>query len=136
MKQGKMTLDGDTCMRVDKWLWVARFYKTRQLASAAIKGGKVSINDKRAKPASLVAIGDKLIIRRPPYEFTLRIEHIMRHRGSAQIAQTLYLETDDSIAKREQVRLQIMQQPRNPYGGNKPDKHTLREKRNLKRKGF
>ena len=120
-------------IRLDKWLWAARFFKTRQLAVTAIKGGKVDLNGKRAKPSQIVSENDNLAIRRGPYEFCVTVIQVSKHRGSAQVAQTMYQEESDSIKKRDQIRQQIMNQPRNPYGGRKPDKHTQRASRDAKR---
>ncbi len=124
-------------LRIDKWLWTARFFKTRQLASTAIKGGKIKFlsgtTSKRAKPASDVHIGDKLEIQRGPYQHVIEGLGIHSHRGSATIAQTLYSETNDSLQRREEVAEQLRNQPHNPWGGRKPDKRTVRQNRNIKR---
>jgi len=87
-------------VRVDKWLWAARFYKTRSLAQTAVAGGKVRLNDDRVKVAKEVKIGDTLTIRIAEYEWVVAVTALSEKRGSAEIARTLYKETDDSIAKR------------------------------------
>ena len=87
-------------VRVDKWLWAARFYKTRSLAQTAVAGGKVRLNDDRVKVAKEVKIGDTLTIRIAEYEWIVAVTALSEKRGSAEIARTLYKETDDSIAKR------------------------------------
>ena len=87
-------------VRVDKWLWAARFYKTRSLAQTAVAGGKVRLNDDRVKVAKEVKIGDTLAIRIAEYEWIVAVTALSEKRGSAEIARTLYKETDDSIAKR------------------------------------
>jgi len=87
-------------VRVDKWLWAARFYKTRSLAQTAVAGGKVRLNDDRVKVAKEVKIGDTLTIRIAEYEWIVAVTALSEKRGSAEVARTLYKETDDSIAKR------------------------------------
>lgn len=87
-------------MRIDKWLWAARFYKTRSLAQTAVAGGKVRLNDERVKVAREVKTGDTLTIRIAEYEWVVVVTALSEKRGSAEVARTLYKETDDSIAKR------------------------------------
>lgn len=93
--------DLDTAVRLDKWLWAARFFKTRSLAAEAITGGKIEVNGDRAKPSRIVRAGDKLTIRRGPYEWTIVVKDLSRLRGPAPQAQQLYEETDESRRKRE-----------------------------------
>ena len=90
-------------IRLDKWLWAARFFKTRQLAIDAINAGRLDINNERAKPARTIKIGDVLLLRKPPYAFHLVIKSLVEKRGSALIARGLYEETTQSIAAREQL---------------------------------
>lgn len=87
-------------VRLDKWLWAARFYKTRNLASEAIKGGKVHLNNARVKPSRTVTIGQVVRIRKESIEQTVVVDGLSEKRGSATIAQTLYTETEESIAAR------------------------------------
>ena len=87
-------------VRIDKWLWAARFYKTRSLAQTAVGGGKVRLNDERVKVAKEVKAGDTLTIRIAEYEWVVVVTALSEKRGSAEVARTLYRETDDSIAKR------------------------------------
>ncbi len=89
--------------RLDRWLWAARFFKTRQLASEAVKGGKVRVNGGRAKPARTVAIGDELEIRRGAYTWAVRIDALSEKRGSATQAAGLYTETEASAIERERI---------------------------------
>ena len=77
-------------MRLDKWLWAARFFKTRRLAVEAIEGGRVSVNGERAKPAKEVKLGDELSIRRPPFEHRIVVRGLALQRGSAPHAARLY----------------------------------------------
>lgn len=88
-------------VRLDKWLWAARFFKTRQLAKDAIEGGKVHYNGARSKVSKKVEIGATLTIRQGYAEKTITVIGLSDTRGAASIAQTLYNETTDSIAKRE-----------------------------------
>jgi len=87
-------------VRIDKWLWATRFYKTRSLAQTAVGGGKVRLNDDRVKVAKEVKVGDMLTIRIAEYEWVVLVTALSEKRGSAEVARTLYRETDDSIAKR------------------------------------
>ena len=83
-------------LRIDKWLWVARFFKTRGLAAEAIDAGRVSVNGERAKPAKVVKPGDMLAIRRPPYEHAVKVTGRLRPAGPASEAQKLYEETPEA----------------------------------------
>jgi ribosome-associated heat shock protein Hsp15 len=91
-------------VRVDKWLWAARFFKTRSQASEAVDGGKVEVNGARVKPAKDVRIGDELRIRLGPYEHHVVVRALSDRRGPATVAQSLYEETPDSIAARAKLR--------------------------------
>jgi ribosome-associated heat shock protein Hsp15 len=90
-------------VRLDKWLWAARFFKTRALAVEAIDGGKVTVNDDRPKRAKLVQSGDLLEVRIGPYQHVLHVRDVAGKRGSAAIAQQLYEETAASVAARAVV---------------------------------
>ena len=90
-------------VRVDKWLWAARFFKTRAKAKEAIDGGKVDINGTRAKPSKELQIGDELSITQGWDEKVVVVDGLSDRRGSATIAQTLYSETEESIARREMI---------------------------------
>ncbi len=103
--------DNNSTQRLDKWLWAARFYKTRQLAVEAINGGKVHLNHKRVKPSRAIKPGDELLISKPPYEFIITVLGLNNQRRPATEAQQLYRESDESIAKREQLRQEIKSQP-------------------------
>ena len=88
-------------VRVDLWLWAARFYKTRSLAQTAVEGNKVRLNDLRPKVAKDVKIGDVVEVQNEGGLFTVSVIGLANKRGSAEIARTLYIEADESIAKRE-----------------------------------
>jgi ribosome-associated heat shock protein Hsp15 len=88
-------------VRLDKWLWAARFFKTRSLASDAIQGGKVHVNGQRVKPSKEAHVGQTLSVRTGWTERTVIIQALSTRRGPATEAQKLYAETPDSIARRE-----------------------------------
>ncbi len=90
-------------MRLDKWLWAARFFKTRSLAAQAIDGGKVYLNGERAKRSRAVAVGDELRIRSGPYERIVMVRALSEVRGAAPIAAGLYEETEASLAARARI---------------------------------
>ena len=107
-----MTKDAKSeSQRLDKWLWPARFYKTRSLAVEAISGGKVHLNGQRIKPSRTVRVDDTLTISKPPYEFEIVVQGLNLQRRPAAEAQMLYQETQDSIEKREILREQIKNEP-------------------------
>jgi ribosome-associated heat shock protein Hsp15 len=93
-------------VRLDKWLWAARFFKTRGLAAEAIDGGKVSVNDDRPKRARLIAVGDVVSVRHGAYEHIVAVRDVSARRGSAAIAQGLYEETAASIEARARIAAQ------------------------------
>lgn len=90
----------DTQVRLDKWLWAARFFKTRSLAKAAVEGGKVHYDGARAKPSRTVELGATVRLRQGWDEKTVVVRGLSEQRGPATIAQTLYEETADSITRR------------------------------------
>jgi ribosome-associated heat shock protein Hsp15 len=94
-------------VRLDKWLWAARFYKTRSLATDAVNGGKIEVNGERAKPAKAIKPGDEVRVRLGPYEHVLIVRALSDRRGPAAVAQTLYAETDESRAARERLADQL-----------------------------
>lgn len=87
--------------RLDRWLWAARFFKTRSLAKAAVDGGKVHVHGVRGKPSKEVAVGDELRISRGEVVQTVVVTGIAERRGNATLAATLYAETDESVATRQ-----------------------------------
>jgi ribosome-associated heat shock protein Hsp15 len=93
--------------RVDKWLWAARFYKTRSLAAEAIAGGKVQVNGERVKRAKPLQVGDEVRIRLGPYEHRVVVRELTSHRGPAARAVELYEEKPESRAAREALALQL-----------------------------
>jgi len=120
--------DGEKKIRIDKWLWAARFYKTRSLASEAIKGGKVSVNNNRVKPGREVALGDTLILRQGFDEKTVLVQAISDKRGPATVAQQLYQETTASMQKREKEKeLRKLAAVPRPHGDGRPTKRSRRQ---------
>lgn len=97
--------------RLDKWLWAARFYKTRSLVIEAINGGKVHANGYRSKPSRSIHPGDQLVISLPPYEYVIDVLGLQKQRRPASEAQLLYQETTESRDKRERLREQIKSEP-------------------------
>jgi ribosome-associated heat shock protein Hsp15 len=97
--------------RLDKWLWAARFYKTRSLAVEAINGGKVHLNNNRVKPSRMINPDDILTISKPPYEHVITVLGLSKQRRPAPEAQQLYVESEASIAKREKLHEEIKNQP-------------------------
>jgi len=93
-------------VRLDIWLWAARFFKTRSLAKQAIEGGKVEVDDVAGKPSKPVHAGDRLRIRRGKESFVVEVLALSERRGSASVAQALYRETDESRQAREALREQ------------------------------
>jgi ribosome-associated heat shock protein Hsp15 len=90
-------------VRLDKWLWAARFFKTRGLASIAVTGGKVQVNGSRAKAAKQIHIGDTLRVRVGPYDWLVTVRAVTERRGSARDAQLLYDESPEGRAARERL---------------------------------
>lgn len=123
-----VTVSGMDDQRLDKWLWCARFYKTRSLAQEAINAGHVTVAGVRAKPSRAVAPGLEIEIRRPPFEMRVEVLGLAAQRLSAPLAQALYREYEDSRLKREalaeQLRL-IAAGERHAPG--KPDRRDRRE---------
>ncbi|HWH51582.1 MAG TPA: S4 domain-containing protein [Gemmatimonadaceae bacterium] len=94
-------------VRLDKWLWAARFFKTRSLATDAVAGGKVEVNGERAKPAKAINPGDEIRVRLAPYEHVLIVRELAERRGPAAAAQALYEETTASREARERLAAQL-----------------------------
>ena len=113
-------------MRLDKWLWAARFFKTRRLAVEAIEGGRISVNGDRAKPAKELRLGDELAIRRPPFEHRVIVKGLDDKRGSATIAAKLYEETEESRARRAVLSAEMKALPQPRFPG-RPTKKTRRD---------
>lgn len=119
--------------RLDKWLWAARFFRTRSLATQAISGGKVKVNGDSAKPSRDVQVGDEIAVRSGVYQKVVTVEQVTGKRGSASIAAELYTETAESLAARETLALQLREERNRsqaPVG--RPSKRDRREIRKLR----
>ena len=125
--QDKSTDKSQLKTRLDKWLWAARFYKTRHLAAEAINGGHVHLNGQRIKPSRVIQLADKLTIHKTPFTFEITVEGLSIRRGPAKEAQLLYVEDEESIKKRgilaEQRKLDAAQFP---HAERRPDKRDRR----------
>ncbi len=97
----------DITIRLDKWLWCARFYKTRNIAANALKTGKVTANGNRVKPSKTVKPGDSLNIRKGPYHYVITVLDLAKSRKSAAGAALLYEESPQSISERESFAIQL-----------------------------
>ncbi|WP_426766663.1 ribosome-associated heat shock protein Hsp15 [Erwinia aphidicola] len=123
-------------VRLDKWLWAARFYKTRAAAREMIEGGKVHYNGQRSKPSKLVEVDAELVLRQGNDERTVVIEGVSDKRGPAAIAQQLYRETAESIEKREKVaQARKMNALSMPHPDRRPDKKERRDLMKFKNSG-
>ena len=113
-------------LRIDKWLWAARFYKTRSLATEEIDKGRVRINDLEVKPAKEVKAGDTVVLRQGPVTRTLVVRGISDKRGGAPAAQLLYEETEASMKSREKLAEQQRLEPANSLEHGRPTKRDRR----------
>jgi len=124
-------------VRLDKWLWAARFFKTRSAAAQAVDGGKVDVGAERAKRSRLVQAGDVIVIRRPPYEHEVVVRGLSETRGPAKEAALLYEETPASREARERLAYQLKNAPTLTFEGvGRPTKRDRRVIDRLKRSGW
>lgn len=122
-------------VRLDKWLWAARFFKTRSLAAKAINGGKVHLNDNRVKASRLIGVGDSLVITIGTMEFHIIVLGISKYRRPAKEARLLYQESEESIAARqEQKELRSMAHAGYSAPAGKPGKRDRRKIKAFTRK--
>ena len=119
-------------MRLDKWLWCARFYKTRSLATEEIAKGRVTVNGQPAKPARDLRCGDTVALRQGPVARTVLVRALSGARGPAPVAQLLYEETPESIAARERAAEQRRLAPE-PAAALQEGRPTKRDRRNIDR---
>jgi len=121
-------------VRVDKWLWAARFFKTRSAAAEAVTGGRVHVNDARVKPAKEIRAGDTVVIRKDQLEWTVDVLAVSDRRGPASVAATLYEERPESRAKRDQFLVERrVSQPLGAELGERPTKRARRRLDALRR---
>jgi ribosome-associated heat shock protein Hsp15 len=128
-----MALGEDKKVRLDKWLWAARFFKTRSLAAAAIETGKVEVNGERAKRAKQLQVGDLVRIRLGPYHHIVAVRAVSETRGPASVAATLYEETAEGRKAREALQVQIKSTL--DYDRGRPTKKDRRDIERLRRRG-
>jgi ribosome-associated heat shock protein Hsp15 len=122
-------------VRVDKWLWVARFYKTRAIAADAIDGGKIEVNGERAKRSRIVKAGDRIQIRIGPYSHMITVLGVSERRGSARIAQALYAEDPESVKAREAMAAHVRAMNANTgYESGRPTKKDRRDIERVRRR--
>ncbi|PMQ14808.1 RNA-binding S4 domain-containing protein [Janthinobacterium sp. AD80] len=122
-----------TTVRLDKWLWAARFFKTRSLASEAVDTGKVKVGGERVKPARSLRVGDELAIDNGAEVWEVAVLGLSDKRGAAPVARLLYAETPTSIAHREQLaeERKLFREPGSTIKG----RPTKRDRRQLSRAG-
>jgi len=126
-KKGNILDTNGKSIRLDKWLWAARFYKTRSLSSKAISTGKVLLNGLKTKPSRIVNLQDELKIKKGKLSWLIIIISLSDRRGSANIAATLYKESHSSVENRQQISLQIKQQTsQNHISKGRPTKRDRR----------
>ena len=115
-------------MRLDKWLWSARFFKTRSLAVAAIGAGHVSVNSERAKAAKALHVGDDVVVRKPPFEQAVVVKAMSEQRGPASVAAALFEETAESLARRTAMAAEMKSlHSHTPRFTGRPTKKTRRD---------
>ena len=132
-----MSSDEIARVRLDKWLWAARFFKTRALAANAIETGKVEVNGERAKRSKQLQLGDELHIRLGPYHHVVTVRKISEHRGPASVAAGLYSESDEARKAREAMQIQVKAAQAVPgYDRGRPSKKDRRDIERLRRRGF
>lgn len=117
----------ESSVRLDKWLWAARFFKTRSVAREAVSGGKVRLNGSRAKPGRTLNIGDELRIQRGEDEYIISVVELSSRRGPAPVARTLYLESDENRLTREKLAAErSLGRQQNSAREGRPDKRQRR----------
>ena len=124
-------------VRLDKWLWAARFFKTRALAADAIESGKVEVNGERAKRAKQLQVGDSVRVRLGPYHHLITVHVLSERRGPASVARTLYEENAEGRKAREALQVQMKAaQSASGYNPGRPTKKDRREIERLRRRGI
>ncbi len=130
-----MSSDDEKRIRLDKWLWSARFFKTRSLAADAVETGKVELNGERAKRAKQLQVGDSLRIRLGPYHHLVTVRALSERRGPASVAATLYEESAEGRRAREAMQVQVKAAQSVPgYERGRPTKKDRRDIEKMRRR--
>lgn len=123
-----MTDDSPNKMRLDKWLWAARFFKTRQLAAEAVTGGKVHLNGQRTKPGKEVKVGSRLTVSKGPYDWEIEVVVLPKQRRPANEAKDFYIESAHSHEKRQLLNERIRaERAAMPVSDHRPNKRERRQ---------
>ncbi|MFL5561495.1 MAG: RNA-binding S4 domain-containing protein [Gemmatimonadaceae bacterium] len=122
-------------VRIDKWLWAARFYKTRSLAADAVTSGKIELNGERTKPAKAVKVGDSIRLRSGVFEQVVDVQALSDKRGPATVAQTLYAETAESAAARAKMAERMRYEMPMAAETGRPSKKDRRDIARLRERG-
>ena len=122
-------MNDDKQVRIDKWLWAARFYKTRTLAANAVTNGKIKLNGARIKPSKQIKLNDKLIIQSAPFSWDIQVTSLADRRVSAVLAKTLYEEsTESQSARAELIELLKLEKKQNiPVQKGRPTKRDRKQ---------
>lgn len=126
-------MQNSDAVRLDRWLWAARFYKTRSLAVAAIKRGQITVDERKAKPSRRTMVGDRLNIRKAQLVYQVTVTALSEKRLSARLASELYIELPDGIAVRE-LREQEIKAGRQTLVNGRPSKKDRRLQQAMKRR--
>jgi ribosome-associated heat shock protein Hsp15 len=126
-----MSSGDDSKVRLDKWLWAARFYKTRSLAADAIEAGKVEVNGDRAKRAKQLQVGDVVKVRQGPYNHIVTVKALSERRGPASVAATLYEESAERRKAREALQVQV--KAAQSVGGYERGRPTKKDRRDIEK---
>lgn len=124
---------GESSVRIDSWLWASRFFKTRSLAKSAIEGGKIQVDGSKAKPSKQVSAGQRLVISKGTETFEVVVLDVSAKRGPASVAQTLYQETPESIARRAERSADRKAAHLSVMPGQRPSKKDRRDIARFKR---
>jgi ribosome-associated heat shock protein Hsp15 len=132
MKKPNPSVSNERSERIDKWLWAARFYKTRTLAADAVDSGKVEVDGEKVKRSRSVSPGNRVSLRKGPYVTTVVVQLLEAKRGPASRAVLMYEETAESKTAREAIRVQLSSLPVRSAGEGRPTKKERRQIRELR----